>query len=152
LATGLNILSDANARLLITFPMFLEEGVQAAAEVPLVVVPVPVGQALVGFRPFADRLADLPADGRSGDITPTDADDTAVLIYPSATSTWTGSSRPAAWASPGHALPTGRQPCSAVRGCHLVEQSCDVGRRRAPDQTAARRPTGCRCRCPRDHG
>ena len=78
-------LSDASARLLITFPMFLEEAVKAAGEVPLVVVPVPGGQAPDGFRPFADLLADLPADGRAGDITPTNADDTAVLIYTSGT-------------------------------------------------------------------
>jgi long-chain acyl-CoA synthetase len=77
-------LSDANARLLITFPMFLEEAVKAAGEVPLV-VPLPGGRAPAGFRPFADLLGDLPADGRAGDITPTNADDTAVLMYTSGT-------------------------------------------------------------------
>jgi long-chain acyl-CoA synthetase len=78
-------LGDANARLMITFPMFLDEAVKAAGETPLVVVPVPGSPPMEGFRPFADLLADLPADGRAGDITPTNADDTAVLIYTSGT-------------------------------------------------------------------
>ncbi|MEP7019657.1 MAG: long-chain fatty acid--CoA ligase [Pseudonocardiales bacterium] len=78
-------LSDARARLLITFPMFLEEAVKAAGEVPLVVVPVPGGQAPDGFRAFTDLLVDPPEDAVAGDITPTNADDTAVLIYTSGT-------------------------------------------------------------------
>ncbi|MDT4982529.1 MAG: hypothetical protein QOF95_19 [Pseudonocardiales bacterium] len=137
MATGLNILSDANARLLITFPMFLEEGVQAAGEVPLVVVPVPVGQALVGLRPFADLLADLPADGRCGDITLTDADDTAVLIYPSATSTWTCSSRPAAWASAGPRSTDGQ---ATLISCSRLSSGRTVVRRWS---TPCAGPDGC---------
>jgi long-chain acyl-CoA synthetase len=78
-------LSDAHARMLITFPMLLDEAVTAAGDVPLVVVPVPGSDVPGGFRPFADLLSDLPADWVAGDIVATNADDTAVLIYTSGT-------------------------------------------------------------------
>jgi len=73
-------LADAQARLLITFSMFLDEALEAAGAVPLVVVPVTGGDVPAGFRPFADLLDDVAAD-----IAPTNADDTAVLIYTSGT-------------------------------------------------------------------
>jgi long-chain acyl-CoA synthetase len=77
-------LTDADAALLVTVDLFAEEalkGVAAAGEVPTYVVRTRDGDLPPGTRSF-DQLYQAP-DTR--DIAPTNADDTAVLLYTSGT-------------------------------------------------------------------
>jgi len=78
-------LADSGARLLVVHALFLEEASKAAGEVPLVVVPLPGTEAPEGVTPFVELLDEHPDDPVGGDITPTAAEDTAVLIYTSGT-------------------------------------------------------------------
>ncbi|GAB2971913.1 long-chain fatty acid--CoA ligase [Amycolatopsis acidiphila] len=77
-------LADSDARLLITFESFATEAVKAASEVDGVttyVVTTPGAAQPAGTRHFDElyRCAD------TGDLVPTNADDTAVLLYTSGT-------------------------------------------------------------------
>jgi long-chain acyl-CoA synthetase len=78
-------LADSESRLLITFEGFAEEavkGAQAAGDVPTYVVNLPGNDQ----RPEGTRHYDeLYFADDTGEIEPTDADDTAVIIYTSGT-------------------------------------------------------------------
>ncbi|WP_018501810.1 long-chain-fatty-acid--CoA ligase [Parafrankia discariae] len=77
-------LNDSDARILITFERFTETalaGARAAGDVPSYVVSVSGAPPPEGTRSFAELLA----AGDTGDIHPTSADDTAVLLYTSGT-------------------------------------------------------------------
>ena len=77
-------LADSGSRILVTFEMFAEAAATAAAatDTALYVVNLPGGQA----RPEkAHPFAELLAGKDTGDIEPTGADDTAVLLYTSGT-------------------------------------------------------------------
>ncbi len=82
-------LTDAKARLLVTFELFLDEAHKAAAEadVPLYVIRFGDGPLPEGVQTF-DALMGQPDEADTdpaGGIHPTNADDTAVLIYTSGT-------------------------------------------------------------------
>jgi long-chain acyl-CoA synthetase len=78
-------LEDSDAKLLVTFEMFAQEAVQGAAEVEGVrtfVVRAPGSETLPeGTMPFEALLA----GSDTGEVLPTNADDTAVLLYTSGT-------------------------------------------------------------------
>ena len=79
-------LTDARARLLITYDAFLADAGKAAANVGTPVHAVTFGGSLPdGVAPFEELLSAATPVERGGDIHPTNADDTAVLIYTSGT-------------------------------------------------------------------
>jgi long-chain acyl-CoA synthetase len=79
-------LSDAQARLLVTFELFIDDAAKAAAEVgvPLYVIRFGDGPLPDGAQPFDALMGEGDTDPAGG-IHPTNADDTAVLIYTSGT-------------------------------------------------------------------
>ena len=80
-------LSDAQARILVTFELFVADAGKAATEreVPLYVLAFGDDPLPAGAKPFG-ALMGAPADtDPAGGIHPTNADDTAVLIYTSGT-------------------------------------------------------------------
>ncbi|WP_431874960.1 long-chain-fatty-acid--CoA ligase [Amycolatopsis sacchari] len=76
-------LSDSDSRLLITFESFAPEAAKAASEVdvPLYVVTTPGNAQPAGTHHFDE----LYSSADTGDLVPTNADDTAVLLYTSGT-------------------------------------------------------------------
>jgi long-chain acyl-CoA synthetase len=75
-------LADSDTRVLITFELFADEAVQGAGDVTTYVVHLPGSDRRPdGTRGFDERYA----NDDTGDIAPTDADDTAVLLYTSGT-------------------------------------------------------------------
>jgi long-chain acyl-CoA synthetase len=75
-------LHDSESRLLITFETFAEEAVKGAADLPTYVVNLPGNDQ----RPEGTKHFDeLYFADDTGDIEPTNADDTAVIIYTSGT-------------------------------------------------------------------
>jgi long-chain acyl-CoA synthetase len=75
-------LHDSDSRLLITFETFAEEAVKGAADLPTYVVNLPGNDQ----RPEGTKHFDeLYFADDTGDIEPTNADDTAVIIYTSGT-------------------------------------------------------------------
>ncbi|MGN6132451.1 MAG: long-chain-fatty-acid--CoA ligase [Nocardioidaceae bacterium] len=74
-------LENSDAEVLLTFDLFAEEAVRGAAGVSTYVVDSGSGQRPDGTRSFDELLAPVEAP----DIEPTDADDTAVLLYTSGT-------------------------------------------------------------------
>jgi long-chain acyl-CoA synthetase len=82
-------LSDSGARLLVTFGLVAGEAIAGAAEAPqdvAVYVVNPAGVSAAENPPGAARpFADLLASEDDGDIVPTRADDTAVILYTSGT-------------------------------------------------------------------
>ena len=80
-------LSDAQARILVTFELFVADAGKAATEreVPLYVLAFGDGPLPEGAKPFAALLGEPADTDPAGGIHPTNADDTAVLIYTSGT-------------------------------------------------------------------
>ncbi|GHF52698.1 long-chain acyl-CoA synthetase [Amycolatopsis bartoniae] len=76
-------LSDSDARMIVTFESFAAEAVKAASEVdvPAYVVTAPGAEPPAGTRHFDE----LYRGADTGDLVPTNADDTAVLLYTSGT-------------------------------------------------------------------
>jgi long-chain acyl-CoA synthetase len=80
-------LSDAQARLLITFELFVTDAEKAAKEqsVPLYVLAFGGAELPEGAQPFDALMTEAGENDAAGGIHPTNADDTAVLIYTSGT-------------------------------------------------------------------
>ncbi len=80
-------LSDAKARLLVTFELFVADAEKAAREreVPLYVLGFGDGPLPEGAQAFGALMGEPDDIGPAGGIHPTNADDTAVLIYTSGT-------------------------------------------------------------------
>jgi long-chain acyl-CoA synthetase len=80
-------LSDAKAKLLVTFELFITDAEKAASErgVPLYVLGFGQTPLPEGAQAFDALLGEAPDTDPAGGIHPTNADDTAVLIYTSGT-------------------------------------------------------------------